>query len=253
MLIKIFRLRSGEELISNILEENKRSYKVSNPMIFKSNMVSGPLGTPYDMTVLKDWLSNTSSKETLIPKNHIINSYDPSEETFKLYELQLQAHIEKQKIIKTDSMSTKSNTPFLPLNSSEEANLFEDFLGAILGDLSEKYDTSKAPTDNSEEDFLYDEENQKKKRKRSKRKNPDLSPEMDEDELERSGIYISMMIPGEIIMNLVTAGILSPKDLLKMIKETKKRNRFTGDEVDRKDFGNKYSDWNPDPSSDDYF
>ena len=53
-------------------------------------------------------------------------------------------------------------------------------------------------------------------------------------------------------MNLVTSGMLNPEDLLKMVKEVKKKNRFTGDEKNRTDFGNKFSDWNPDPGSDEY-
>ncbi len=61
-----------------------------------------------------------------------------------------------------------------------------------------------------------------------------------------------MMIPSEAIMNLITSGLLNPEDLLKMIKEVKKKNRFTGDEKHRTDFGNKLSDWNPDPGSDEY-
>jgi hypothetical protein len=65
-------------------------------------------------------------------------------------------------------------------------------------------------------------------------------------------IYMSMVFPPEMIMNLITSGILDPRDIQKMIKEVKKKNKFTGDEKERKDFGNKFSDWNPDPNSDDY-
>ena len=61
-----------------------------------------------------------------------------------------------------------------------------------------------------------------------------------------------MVIPPEAIMNLITSGILEPDMLLKMIDEIKKRNKFTGDEKGREDFGNQFSDWNPDPLSDDY-
>jgi hypothetical protein len=53
-------------------------------------------------------------------------------------------------------------------------------------------------------------------------------------------------------MNMITSGVIKPQVLLDMIEEVKKRNRFTGDEKDRKDFGDKFSDWNPDPNSEDY-
>ena len=65
-------------------------------------------------------------------------------------------------------------------------------------------------------------------------------------------IMMQLYIPAESIMNLVTSGVIDPKTLLDMVKEVKKRNRFTGDEKTREDFGNKYSDWNPDPGSDEY-
>ena len=89
-------------------------------------------------------------------------------------------------------------------------------------------------------------------RRRKSHNNEMPSPEMNPREMDRHGIYVSMMLPSEAIMNLITAGLLDPKDMLRMIKEVKRKNRFTGDEKERKDFGSKYSDWNPDPSSEEY-
>jgi hypothetical protein len=244
MNIKIFRLRSGEELISEILEENKSSFKIQNPMIFKTDLVPGPMGGAYDMTVLKDWLVNTTSKNTSLPKNHIVSIYDANEDSLKLYNLHLQSGEEKQKIV-----NTKDIMPGKTLEDQEASDIFHDFLGAILEDVADQM--SDSPIVDLEQSF-EPEPTEKKRRRKAKRRKQNVSPEMEDDEVERSGIYMSMMIPGETIMNLVTAGILNPKDLIKMVNETKKRNRFTGDEKDRKDFGNKYSDWNPDPKSDDY-
>jgi hypothetical protein len=198
------------------------------------------------MTVLKDWLGNTTTKTTTLPKNHIVNLYDANEDSLKLYNIHLKTE-DVQKIVNTKDIVNKQS-----IEDKEAADLFQDFLGAILDDVAEQIvDTPLAP-DLDLDDPFEAEQSQKKRKRKSKRRKQNLSPEMEEDESERSGIYISMMIPGETIMNLVTAGILNPKDLLKMINETKKRNRFTGDEKDRKDFGNRYSDWNPDPKSDDY-
>ncbi len=241
MNIKIFRLRSGEEIITEVVKETKKIFSLKNPMIFKTNLINSPLGTPFDMTVLKDWLENTTTKETTIPKNHIINVYDPTDNSLKLYNLQLNSEIEKQEIVKTKSLSEQN----------KETELFEEFLSSILSDVTESFDSKIAPNVETNDPFESDYQ-PKKRRRKSKRRQSSVSPEMNDEELERSGIYISMMIPGESIMNLVTAGILSPKDLLKMINETKKRNRFTGDEKERKDFGNEFTDWNPDPKSDDY-
>ena len=241
MNIKIFRLRSGEEIITEVVSETKKIFSLKNPMIFKTNLINSPMGTPFDMTVLKDWLANTTAKETTIPKNHVVNTFEPTDDSLKLYNLQLNSEVEKQEIIKTKSLS----------ESKKESELFEEFLSSMLSDVVESFDSKIAPHVETEDPFSSEYQPKRKKR-RSKRRSNNVSPEMNDEELERSGIYISMMIPGETIMNLVTAGILSPKDLIKMINETKKRNRFTGDEKERKDFGNEFTDWNPDPKSDDY-
>ena len=241
MNIKIFRLRSGEEIITEVVSETKKIFSLKNPMIFKTNLINSPMGTPFDMTVLKDWLANTTAKETTIPKNHVVNIFEPTDDSLKLYNLQLNSEVEKQEIIKTKSLS----------ESNKESELFEEFLSSMLSVVVESFDSKIAPHVETEDPFSSEYQPKRKKR-RSKRRSNNVSPEMNDEELERSGIYISMMIPGETIMNLVTAGILSPKDLIKMINETKKRNRFTGDEKERKDFGNEFTDWNPDPKSDDY-
>ena len=241
MNIKIFRLRSGEEIITEVVSETKKIFSLKNPMIFKTNLINSPMGTPFDMTVLKDWLANTTAKETTIPKNHVVNTFEPTDDSLKLYNLQLNSEVENQEIIKTKSLS----------ESNKESELFEEFLSSMLSDVVESFDSKIAPHVETEDPFSSEYQPKRKKR-RSKRRSNNVSPEMNDEELERSGIYISMMIPGETIMNLVTAGILSPKDLIKMINETKKRNRFTGDEKERKDFGNEFTDWNPDPKSDDY-
>ena len=98
MNIKIFRLRSGEEIITEVVNETKKIFSLKNPMIFKTNLINSPMGTPFDMTVLKDWLANTTAKETTIPKNHVLNTFEPTDDSLKLYNLQLNSEVEKKEI-----------------------------------------------------------------------------------------------------------------------------------------------------------
>ena len=92
-----------------------------------------------------------------------------------------------------------------------------------------------------------------KKAKNKIKKEEPLPMDMeDESELDRHMIMMQLYIPAEAIMNLITSGIIKPETLLDMIDEVKKRNKFTGDEKKREDFGSKFTDWNPDPKSDDY-
>jgi hypothetical protein len=129
MNIKIFRLRSGEEIISEILEEKKTSYKIQNTMVFKTNMIPGPMGGAYDMTVLNDWLVNTTTKTTPLPKNHIVNVYDANEDALKLYNLHLDSE-NSQKLVNTKDIIKPPSK-----EDKEAADLFQDFLGAILDDV----------------------------------------------------------------------------------------------------------------------
>ena len=61
-----------------------------------------------------------------------------------------------------------------------------------------------------------------------------------------------MMLPPEALMNLMNAGILDPKQLSKIAKKVKKDNKFTGDEKNHPNYGNRWTDWSPDPNSNDY-
>lgn len=234
MNLQIFRLRSGEELICQVIEETKTKIKISNPFYFKSSTMTDQHGS-YDMTILRDWLAQTNNKTVSIPKNHIVLQYEPKEDTKKLYSLQLDSEKElEEKIVSSD-------TP--PASDIESQQVFQDFMNAILQDAASQMDYTNA------DPFLNDSTPKRKK----KRKNQSFAhPEIEPGELDRHGIYVTMMIPSEAIMNLVTSGMLNPEDLLKMVKEVKKKNRFTGDEKNRTDFGNKFSDWNPDPGSDEY-
>ena len=227
MNLKVLKLRSGEEIACEVLEENSENLVISKPMIFKTESMTDLSGRTVTVTSLQDWLGNTTNKSITLPTNHIIFTSEPNESTSKMYILE----IEKEKI--RDELNSKIN------KHSNDIDMFGMFLDTLMNN-----------------GFVEEEEiNQKPKRRKAKRqpKKEYLPPDMeDESELDRHMIMMQLYIPAEAIMNLITSGILKPETLLEMIKEVKKRNRFTGDEKNRKDFGTKLSDWNPDPNSDDY-
>lgn len=243
MNLKIFKLRSGEELICQVVEETKTKIKIVNPLIFKLSTVLDEQGS-YDMTVLRDWLAHTNDKTAILPKNHIVMQYDPKEDTIKLYELQLESEKTLKEEIVSRDIDTTQQENFDSMMASQE-QIMSDFLNSLFSD----YVPQNLPKSDTTNPF----NGNSPKRKRKKNKNHHLpSPEMNPEEVHNHGIYVSMMLPAEAIMNLITAGLLNPEDLLAMIKEIKKKNRFTGDEKNRSDFGNKFSDWNPDPDSEEY-
>lgn len=233
MNLTILKLRSGEEIACQILEETESNIKVFQPMVFKTISSLDSTGRPFDITTLQDWLVNTDDKNVLIPQDHIAFKSVPNDDTLELYKME--SYQFDKSIMKTDvkeDIKLNDNT----LSNDVFATFLEDLINSSM---NSKNSYSDSP---------------KKRSKKSKKKQKDyLPPDMqDETELDRHMIMMQLYIPAESIMNMITSGVIKPQVLLDMIEEIKKRNRFTGDEKDRKDFGDKFSDWNPDPNSEDY-
>ena len=89
MSYKILKLKSGEELISHVTEKNKRTLVLTRPMVFRTTTLMDKIGRPYDMTLLKDWLIHTTSQQIEIPKTHIASMLDPTDDTFRLYDMEM--------------------------------------------------------------------------------------------------------------------------------------------------------------------
>lgn len=234
MNLKILKLRSGEEIACQVLEENESTVKIFQPMIFRVVSSFDDHGNPCDVTTLHDWLMNTDDKNISLPMSHVTFITEPNKNTKKLYKL------ESEKEFNPDNFKTivEENKPQLDTNS-KDMDAFGLFLDELIKQSKNLPDWGDLP------------ETPKKRKPKSKKNSvpPDM---MNESEMDQHMIMMQMYIPAEAIMNMITSGLLDPKVLLDMVKEVKKRNRFTGDEKTRGDFGNKLSDWNPDPKSDDY-
>ena len=230
---KIFKLVSGEEIIGNLLNnDNDSVLKIENPMVFKTTTMLDTRGVPHDVTILKDWMLRSNEKIADLAKEQVSISFNPNEKTLELYNIEMSKNnISPQEILDVGSVKDNFMNPLDEIMDSYMSNLID----------------------------LAKQEQPRRRKAKKKRRQPE--PEQDELSLEslipnelkeRPMIYLSMIIPPECIMNLMTAGILDPEQLLEMINEVKKKNNFTGDEKKREDFGNKLSDWNPDPKSTDY-
>lgn len=225
MNLKVLKLRSGEEIACEVIEETTEKVVVSNPMVFKTISSLDLTGRSIEITTLQEWLSNNNDTNITLPMNHIVFISEANKDTVKMYTL------EKEKTSATDKNDKVT-----------DSDLFGLFLNSLMN--------GSGPSDM---DGPPEPKPRRRKAKRSQPKKDYLPPDMeDESELDRHMIMMQMYIPAEAIMNLITSGILKPETLQEMIDEVKKRNRFTGDEKKRKDFGSKLSDWNPDPNSDDY-
>ena len=230
MNIKILKLRSGEEIACQVLEENETIIKIYQPMLIKTTSSYDLAGRVIDVTTLHDWLMNTDNKNIDLPVNHVAFITEPNKDTMKMYQME----------------SNKEFTEKVSFESEPNKDEINDFISELLKTTTEIMDTMNIPP--------WDEQPQPKPNKRKRKsKKPTSPPDMvDEKELDRHMIMMQLYIPAESIMNMITSGILDPQVLLDMIGEVKKRNRFTGDEKKKKTFGNDFTDWNPDPNSTDY-
>lgn len=237
MNYKIIKLSNGEELIADVQEDSEK-YIINNPMVFLTTTMSDEQGIGVDVTFMKDWLNNSDIKTIELSKDRVVAMIDASKKCIKYYNFEI------EKIQNEEKMKN---------NLSEQE--LEQFIKDIDSVMEKIFNPDEMDENIPYEDEIpYDEiERQEKRRKKRRKRKKNIENNMIPKELqERPMIYLNMVIPPEAIMNLMTAGILDPEILQTMIDEVKKKAKFSGDEKNRKDFGNKFSDWNPDPKSDDY-
>ena len=247
MNYKILKLKNGEELIADI-SETKVNIKLIDPMVFRTTTLLDGYNKPYDLTILKDWLLFNESKTIELRKSNFISISKPSIRSVKLYLLEKDRlkNIKSEDILPIKDLIEKPNKnkksklkDLSPEQNDEIMNEMEDVFNDIFNSIKklppEKFNDYM---DSQEEDFdpLL----------------PGMPPAMNKDFIEKKMIYMTMVFPPEMILNLISSGILSPKDFGKLVKQVLKENKFTGDEKHRKDFGNKWTDWNPDIHGDEY-
>jgi len=235
MNYKIVKLSSGEELIADIVE-NEDTVTLERPMVFVNSTMSSDSGLAVDVTFMKDWLNNSDIKKLDIKKEKIIAIIEPSKKCSEIYD------DEKKREDDTSKIEEE-----LENNPESLKDHLSNMLDNLLNDSSDLPDDYYNHMESAEEEYFA-----KKRKKKRRKKESEVNSFIPKELQERPMIYLNMIIPPEAIMNMITAGIIEPETLQKMVDEVKKKNKFTGDEKNRDDFGNQFSDWNPDPTSDDY-
>lgn len=234
---KVIKLRSGEELIAEVSETSDSKMTLTQPMVFKTIMVADPGGYPREGTILKNWLAFGNDNFTTIPMDFVATVLEPTTDVVNHYLLEK----EKQKIqFETKSIEDFSKPKNKDMSVSEYEEKLSDMFDAIFKDLEEEQVKSSKP------------------------KNEEPLPPKDQI------IHMSMVFSPQVLAHMINEGLLDPRDIMDMIrhyeleeKKTKRRKKknnresindkkYTGEQKDRQDFGNKWTDWNPDPNSDEY-
>jgi len=192
---KILKLKSGEEIITKILGQQKGKFILERPMIFKTLHMMDGLGRQKEITVLKDWLQFTDEITTNIPKDYIATFLKPDKSSSELYELQ------------------KEKEDELPIDMDSFDDIPDSFL-KVLGITDE--------SDNEDEDEMWDGHH------------PDP----------------------EFIIDSIIQGMIESGDMERILNQFKKNKNdndrkisdiYTGDEIEREDFGMQWTDWSNNP------
>jgi hypothetical protein len=225
---KIVKLKSGEDIIGTVRVGRDEKVKIFNPMIFKSMVQTDLFGGMKELFMLKNWLLLSDDKYAVISKDAINTIISASKDVSMLYE----AEKEKQ----NSSTQPKTKAKKIPIDGltgpAEELDPF-DLIEKHIQDLLEKTDK------------MYEQDSNIK----------DLAKPKPNDKM----VFMNMVFSPDVLVELLRSGILDRKEFGEIINEITNGNgegmnpqKYTGNKKNKKDIGNSWTDWHPDPSSDDY-
>lgn len=193
--LRVFKLRSGEEIIAKIVGKSKGKIKLQRPLKILNNMVTDPYtGVKKHVVYFCDWLGCTTELVADIPTDFIVVDLPPDPDMVSLYSRQLDAQ-------DTGTVAPLPKTPTppeddLPPLSEEELKSFISSVDKQLEDLYKQYD-----------------EEMKGKKKSPKTPKPNsvgpfgVMPPMGPP-LPPPGILFSIAIPNEVMNQWLENGIL---------------------------------------------
>ena len=91
---KILKLKSGEELIANVVKKENDLLFLNFPMVFKTLVIPDPYsGMQKEITVLRDWISYGNENEISIPSDYILTLTGADEDAIELYTKEIEKKI----------------------------------------------------------------------------------------------------------------------------------------------------------------
>jgi len=82
---RLFKLRSGEEVLGLLSIENESTVRILKPMVIKTHLTPDLMGITKEITVLRNWLEFTDLESIDLPRDHIASMLMPSESTVLMY------------------------------------------------------------------------------------------------------------------------------------------------------------------------
>ena len=256
---RILKLRSGEELIAKIVGQEKDSMIIERPILFKNSLMVDGYGRKKEITLLRNWLANSTQIRVKIPRNHVASFLNPDDDISNLYEMEMEredVNPQKKKIAKKEDIFPSAN-PTQPINEnpldSEIKKALENLSDVSEEELRQQIDDKIQELldtmEDNYDDFLNDMEMGNEKPNGGLPTDGFPGPE------EQDFIILNMIFPPKIIQDMVDRGLLNGNDLNNaMGSDNPKTNgegftdKYTGNDISREDLGNEFTDWSWDIS-----
>ena len=88
--LRVFKLRSGEEIVAELIGKVTGKVIVSRPMKINNSIVADPFtGVRKKIMYLNDWLGNSNEIQITLPNNFIVLDLSPDPSIISLYNKQL--------------------------------------------------------------------------------------------------------------------------------------------------------------------
>ncbi len=141
---KVLKLRSGDTIVAELIENSKSHIRVNRPMELKYMHFIDALGRKHETLILVDWLKSTTVNTVKLEKDFTLGIFTPSPDVVQSYNQQkdLEDHGGKIPSRKTFGLFNKENQEGLEslINKMEEEfkNIDMDRLEEMIQDQVEE-------------------------------------------------------------------------------------------------------------------
>jgi|TARA_E500000318_G_scaffold108477_1_gene119429 hypothetical protein len=86
---KVLKLRSGDDIIAQLIKNTKEFIRLERPMVIKVMHYVEPMSAMKRETIiLYDWMKTTTSNNIDMPRDHILGIYDANPDIIDAYDMQ---------------------------------------------------------------------------------------------------------------------------------------------------------------------
>lgn len=253
--LRVFKLRSGEEIIAKVAARPRGKFTLERPMKINYSVVSDPFtGMKKSVLYFTDWLGGATELKVDIPREFVLLELTPDPDMRSLYNTQQEA----QDRFKSSGVGGIEPDRDLPLQPTDEELKKLDALLESMG-------IPKLDEPDTKPEFPEDANAPKPPKQKPPAFPPFFPP-------QQKGILFSFSIPNEILNEWIENGIMDyMKECMEdfmdiemmdsMLKPKKKKpavpkkqkpsknkaewNPPTPDRSKSSDYGNKIDDWSP--------